>query len=46
MVRRASVMGAGVAAVLAPTSSVVEAGAAVAWAARSIMIDLGALSPA
>ena len=34
MVRRASVMGAGVAAVLAPTSSVVEAGAAVARAAR------------
>eukprot|EP01043_Picozoa_sp_COSAG02_P024190 COSAG02_NODE_1315_length_13314_cov_30.517291_3_plen_40_part_00 len=39
-------MGAGVAAVLAPTSSVVGAGAAVVRAAWLIMIDLGALSPA
>ena len=35
-------MGAGVAAVLAPTSSVVGAGAAVVRAVRMIMIDLSA----
>jgi uncharacterized membrane protein (DUF441 family) len=39
-------MGLAVAVVLAPAKRVVGAGAAVAWSARMIMVDLGALSPA